>query len=53
MEDFVNNKFSYIGQYFSRNNSESGFSADKRMFEWTMRQKRDDRIDKDLNCTRV
>ena len=30
MEDFVNNTFSYMGQYFLRNNSESGFSAYKR-----------------------
>ena len=53
MEDFVNNTFSYLGQYFRRNNSESGFSADKRMFGWTVGQKRDDRIDTALNCTGV
>lgn len=53
MEDFVNNTFSYLGQYFLRNNSESGFSADKRMFGWTVGQKRDDRIDTALNCTGV
>ncbi len=53
MEDFVNNTFSYLGQYFRRNNSESGFSADKRMFGWTVGQKRDDRIDTALNCTGI
>ncbi len=53
MEDFVNNTFSYLGQYFRRNNSESGFSADKRMFGWRVGQKRDDRIDTALNCTGV
>ncbi|MCZ7357218.1 MAG: ISNCY family transposase [Candidatus Methanoperedens sp.] len=51
MEDFVNNTFSYLGQYFRRNNSESGFSADKRMFGWTVGQKRDDRISTALTCT--
>lgn len=53
MEDFVNNTFSYLGQYFRRNNSESGFSADKRMFGWTVGQKRDDRISTALTCTGV
>lgn len=53
MEDFVNNTFSYLGQYFRRNNSESGFSADKRMFGWAVGQKRDDRIDTALNCTGI
>ncbi|VVB90309.1 Uncharacterised protein [uncultured archaeon] len=32
MEEFVNDTIPYIGQYFLRNNSESGFSADKRNF---------------------
>lgn len=53
MEDFVNNTFSYMGQYFLRNNSESGFSADKRMLGWTVGQKREDRIDTALFCTGV
>ncbi len=53
MEDFVNNTFSYLGQYFLRNNSESGFSADKRMFGWKVGQKREDRIETALNCTGV
>ncbi len=53
MEDFVKNTFSYLGQYFRRNNSESGFSADKRMFGWTVGQKRDDRISTALTCTGV
>jgi transposase len=53
MEDFVNNTFSYLGQYFRRNNSESGFSADKRMLGWMVGQKRDDRISTALTCTGV
>ena len=53
MEDFVNNTLSYLGQYYRRNNSESGFSADKRWFGWKVMQKRDDRIDTAITCTNV
>jgi len=53
MEMFVNDTIPYLGQYFLRNNSESGFSADKRWFGWTVGQKRDDRINTALNCTGV
>jgi transposase len=53
MEEFVNDTVSYIGQYFLRNNSESGFSADKRCFGWNVGQKRGDRIGTALICTDV
>ncbi len=53
MEEFVNDTISYLGQYFLRNNSESGFSADKRWFGWKVGQKRDDRISTALTCTGV
>ncbi len=53
MEEFVNDTMAYLGQYFLRNNSESGFSADKRWFGWTVGQKRDDRIETALFCTGV
>ena len=53
MEEFVNDTIPYLGQYFLRNNSESGFSADKRWFGWTVGQKRDDRISTALTCTGV
>ncbi len=53
MEVFVNDTISYLEQYFLRNNSESGFSADKRGFGWTVGQKRDDRISMALTCTGV
>ncbi len=53
MEEFVNDTIPYIEQYFLRNNSESGFSADKRWFGWTVGQKRDDRISTALTCTGV
>lgn len=33
----------FLKRYFKRNLSESGYSADKRRFGWTIRQKREDR----------
>ena len=39
MEEFVINTLSYLEQYYLRNNSESGFSADKRRFGWKVIQK--------------
>ncbi|MBU7011890.1 MAG: ISNCY family transposase, partial [Theionarchaea archaeon] len=33
----------YLENYFQRNLSEAAFSADKRRFGWTIRQKREDR----------
>ncbi len=53
MEEFVNNTISYLKQYYLRNNSESGFSTDKRWFGWKVGQKRNDRIDMALTCTCV
>jgi transposase len=44
MEEFVNNTYHYLEQYYLRNNSEAGFSADKRMFGWKIDQRREDRI---------
>ncbi len=41
----------YLGQYYLRNNSESGFSADKRGFGWKVGQ--NDRIGTALTCTGV
>ena len=38
MEGSVNDTIPYLGQYFLRNNSESGFSADKRWFGWKVGQ---------------
>jgi transposase len=42
---FLTGTFAYLREYFRRNNSESGFSSDKRKFGWMVRQRRDDRID--------
>jgi len=53
MEEFVNDTMTYLRQYYLRNNSESGFSADKRWFGWKVGQKRDDRIETALTCSDV
>jgi transposase len=45
MKEFVTNTIRYLEQYHLRSNSESGFSADKKMFGWSIAQRRDDRID--------
>lgn len=53
MAEFVQATLPYLEQYYLRNNSESGFSADKRLFGWKVGQKREDRIDTALTCTNV
>ena len=53
MEDFVKNTVPYLEQYYLRNNSESGFSADKRWFGWKVGQKREERIETALSCINV
>ena len=53
MEDFVKNTFSYLEQYYLRNNSEAGFSADKRRFGWKVMQKKEERIDTAITCKNV
>lgn len=50
MQSFVWDTMKHLEEYFKRNNSESGFSADKKMFGWKVRQKRIDRIDTALFC---
>lgn len=50
MYDFVENPITYLEEYYKRNNSESGFSADKRLFGWEIAQRRQDRIDNALSC---
>ncbi len=39
----VDGPISFLRNYFRRNLSEAGFSADKRRFGWTIRQRREDR----------
>ena len=45
MGDFLFNTTKYLGEYFKRNNSESGWASDKKMFGWKVSQKRYDRMD--------
>jgi len=40
---FVENTKDYLKDYFQRNQSESGFSEDKKRFGWKIAQKREDR----------
>ncbi|HAZ13285.1 MAG TPA: ISNCY family transposase [Bdellovibrionales bacterium] len=50
MFDFVENTVPYLEEYYQRNHSESGFSADKRWFGWKIEQKREDRIEVAIAC---
>ncbi len=50
MKSFVEDTMKYLEEYFKRNNSESEWNADKKMFGWRVRQKREDRIDTALFC---
>ena len=50
MKSFVWDTMNHLEEYFKRNNSESYFGGDKKMFGWNVRQKRDDRIDTALFC---
>lgn len=50
LRSFVWDTMKHLEEYFKRNNSESCFGADKKMFGWNVRQKRDDRIETALFC---
>ena len=45
LKEFLNNTIPYLKEYYKRNQSESGFSEDKKRIGWKLEQKRDDRID--------
>ncbi|MEK6811183.1 MAG: ISNCY family transposase [Nanoarchaeota archaeon] len=45
MGKFLFDTVKYLEEYFKRNNSESGWASDKKMFGWKISQKRYDRID--------
>lgn len=53
MEEFVRNTLPYLEEYYKRENSESGFSQDKRWFGWKVEQRREDRIETAITCTNV
>ena len=48
MTNFFLDTMNYLREYFKRNNSESGWASDKKMFGWKISQKREDRIDTSL-----
>jgi Transposase len=50
MKEFITNTFHYLEEYYKRENSEAGFSADKKLFGWEIAQRREDRIDSALFC---
>ncbi len=45
MMEFVKNTLPYLGEYYLRNNSEAGFSADKRWFGWKIEQRREEKTE--------
>lgn len=51
MKEFVTDTVQYLEQYYRRENSESGFAADKKMLGWWIAQRREDRIDCAQVCT--
>lgn len=53
MEEYVNNTFAYLEEYYKRENSESGFSQDKRWFGWKVEQRREDRIETAITCSNI
>lgn len=50
LRSYISDPISHLHEYYRRNNSESGFSADKRTCGWKVWQKRYDRIDTALLC---
>lgn len=50
LRGFVNTPLEFLQQYYLREHSEAGFSADKRMLGWMIAQKRADRIDTAETC---
>ena len=53
LTEFVDNTFEYLREYYKRNNSECGFSVDKKLLGWRVAQKREDRIDTVLFCKTI
>jgi transposase len=50
LRDFMMYPFLFLKEYFRREHSESGFSADKRCDGWKIWQRRDDRIETATMC---
>jgi transposase len=51
--DLISYPFLFLSEYFRREHSESGFSADKRCDGWKIWQRRDDRIETATMCKGV
>jgi transposase len=51
MIEFVKDTMKYLEGYHQRSNSEAGFAADKKMFGWSIAQRREDRIGCANFCT--
>jgi transposase len=50
VRNFFENPFGHLSEYYLRNNSESGFSVDKRLCGWQVWQKLDDRVCTSMMC---
>ena len=48
IKNYITDPIGHLSEYFQRNNSESGFSEDKKLCGWKVWQKRIDRIDTSL-----
>jgi transposase len=53
IRSFIDNQISHLEEYYKRNNSESGYSVDKRLCGWKIWQKRPERIELALMCKGV
>jgi len=53
VRDLISYPFLFLSEYFRRERSESGFSADKRCDGWKIWQRRDDRIETATMCKGV
>lgn len=53
LTEFVDDTFGYLKEYYKRNNSESGFGVDKKLFGWRVSQKKEDRINTVLFCKTI
>jgi transposase len=53
IRNLMTDPFSFLKKYYKRENSESGFSADKRCDGWKVWQRLDDRIDTAVMCKGV
>lgn len=53
LNELIEDTINFLKEYYQRENSESGFARDKKMFGWKVGQKREDRINRAINATTV